>query len=162
MAETKRPGNDRVFPDAGSAKQGFRQANPEQFGRANDLDTIRRLAAVEVRAADIKERLRGHVARHEKLWITNEAGRLLEKRAAASVAAPPVKNSAQQVLANVTQEAQRNVQVRFIHRMLAVNAAKARMQNTIIRSTVLQPRKPAQENRPHVKNAFRKANRLKT
>lgn len=94
MADTKEPKDpkdlkdhkpERLFPNAGSVKEPFRQANPDVFGRANgNVDTVRRLAMIEARVGVIKERLHDHVERHKKMWVAGEAGRLLDKRMAAN------------------------------------------------------------------------------
>ncbi len=151
-----------VFRDAKRPRMDFREVNPDQFGRADgNIDTVRRLAAVETRAAAIKERLRAHVARNEKLWIANEAGTLLRTRAAPPANAP-VKITGAEAAKSLTLVAQRNVRARVTRRMTALNTAKARMSNAIVRSAPDQkPMESEQKERPQLRPSFRKTNRLK-
>lgn len=155
-------GLDRIFDETRRPRTDFREVNPDQFGRADgNMDTVRRLAAIETRAAAIKQRLRAHVARNEKLWIANEAGALLKERAAPPANAP-VKISGAEAAKSLTLVAQRNVRARVTRRMTALNTTKARMSNAVIRSSPVQkPKAPEQKERPQLRQAFRKTNRLK-
>lgn len=166
MAETKEPKDpkhERLFPNAGTVKEPFRHANPDVFGRTNgNVDAVRRLAMIEARVGVLKERLHDHVERHKKMWIAGEAGRLLDKRVAATRTLTPKPDDGVKRAA-VLGQAQRNVEARMAKRFTRLNQTKAKMQNTIVntnpqqKEAQKQAKAPEQDNKQALRTTFKKA-----
>lgn len=122
---------------SGEARDGFRVANPVQFGwTQGNLDTTRRLAAIEQRVHDIKQRFRDQFERHEEGWVAVEALKLWEKRNVPTLQHPVPRNYDPRDFSYLmTSQARRNVHGRAIQRMTKINTMKTRMQNAVVRNT---------------------------
>lgn len=138
-----------------SPTASFRSANPEVFGRAQgDLDTVRRLGAVETRAEAIKQRFYDHFERHEDAWVAAEALKLAAKRSYPTLQHPaprgfgPGPGRGADVAELMTTKARQNVHARAIKRVTAVNSIKANLQNALVRNRPQQRRDQDRERQP--------------
>ena len=136
----------------------FRTVNPDVFAKAQDLDTTRRLGAIEMRAEAIKQRFYDHFERNQDAWVAAEAIRL-----AATRKFPTLQHPAPKVFGAerprgldfaelMATKAAQNVHARAIRRLTSINSIKANLQNALIRN---QPRL-AQVHQPPANDTIRK------
>jgi hypothetical protein len=134
----------------------FKSANPEVFAKAQgDLDTTRRLGAIETRTEAIKQRFYQHFERHEDVWVAAEAIRLAASRDFPTLQhpAPRVFGAQPSRKPNFAElmmtKAKQNVHARAIRRLTSINSIKANLQNALIRNrpqvTQVQSRTPAND-----------------
>lgn len=124
------------------ASAAFRRANPDVFGKAQgDLDTTRRLGAIELRAEAIKQRFYDHFERHQDLWIATEALKLAADRTYPTLNHPapkgfgPTPSRSSDLAELMMTKARQNVHARAIGRVMAINTIKTSLQNALVRNT---------------------------
>ena len=115
-----------------------------------DSDVMRYVDGLMLRALDISDRLRPHLARHEGHWTAREATKLLAKHSAPGrVDLPPPD-----IVERVMEQSRRNVRGRSMLRIARLGAAMRSMrQDVFVRAC-----QPAQ---PELKPQFEKALRRK-
>lgn len=128
--------------------RAFRSANPDVFAKAQgDLETTRRLGAIETRAEAIKQRFYDHFDKHEDVWVAREALKLVAQRTFPTFNHPAPRGfeprkTGQDFAELMMTKARQNVHARAILRLSAINTIKTSMQNAVIRNTPPQQQMP--------------------
>ncbi len=119
------------------AKQSFTKTTPDAFRRAqNQGDATAMLRSIEVRANDLKSRMRKHFTRHQETWVAREAIKVWQKRSAPQQKFPNPRNILNNSLAaeQLMKQARINVRRRMAQRLSRINQTKTRMENSVVRS----------------------------
>lgn len=119
-----------------TVNSAFQSANPSQFGRVRgSVETTTRLAAIENRAAHVKERMRAHCQKHEESWVAKQAIALWKKRAGIEAKHPMPPGVISGVDPQVILvDARRIVRARMNARLSNINSIKNRMGNAVVRN----------------------------
>jgi len=119
------------------AKQSFTKTTPDAFRRLqNQGDATAMLRNIDVRANDLKSRMRKHFKRQQETWVAREAIKVWQKRSAPRQKLPTPRNIISNSLApeQIMKQARINVRRRMAQRLSGVNQTKTRMENTVVRS----------------------------
>ena len=144
---------DRPYqPDlANVAKGAFRKANPERYGKVQGRpEAVSQLRTIDMRAGQMRARMRQHFVRYQEAWVAKEAIRVWQKRAALTAKHPPPFNYMRESLTarSIMQEARRNVRARMTGRLTRLNRIETQMQNAVVRSQQFRDRDMTLAQRP--------------
>lgn len=120
----------------GSLGAEFAAATPASVKAVGgDPAALNQLAAIERRAASVKERFRAHYQKYQEVWVAKEAVKIWRLRGGLSSGPVPASAHGKEITANgVMADARRNVHARAIGRISNVNSIKTRLSNAVVRN----------------------------